>query len=85
MGTRELGLFAAVAAATVTGTALGMKSNRASPATGPSCIAHAAAGVMGGGTWHLCGAQARAYCASRAADGQCGRLNQVRARARAAP
>jgi len=83
LGKRDWRFLAALAGAALVATPLAVVASARSsdPAKPSTCVTFAAAGVMGGGTWHLCGARARAYCAahaseSRALADQCDRIRR---------
>jgi hypothetical protein len=73
LGRRDWRLLGALAAAALVGTPLAIVATARSsdPARPSSCITYAAAGVMGGGAWHLCGARARTFCATHEREAQC--------------
>jgi hypothetical protein len=68
VGARDRRFFAALALLAAVGTSLGVVffghggGSRASA----RCLTYDAAGVLGGGTWHLCGADAAAFCRAHA-------------------
>lgn len=67
VGPRDRVVIAAVTmlVATTLAVALAVAELR-SGSHGATCVSFAAAGVMGGGTWRLCGQDAVAYCAGQA-------------------
>ena len=78
---RDWRFLAALGCAAAVGTAGGViaTARGSGDAPRPACVSFEAAGVMGGGTWRFCGADAAAYCAAHAADSrklaeQCDRL-----------
>jgi hypothetical protein len=85
IGDRDRRFFAALACAAAIGTGGGAAvvavHDGGSPA-GQRCVSRDAAGVLGGGTWRFCGAQASAYCKAHAQEdtdlsAQCEKLRGV--------
>jgi hypothetical protein len=70
VGARDRRFFAALALLAAVGTSLGVvffgHGGGAPAAT--RCLTYDQAGVLGGGTWHLCGADATAFCRAHAAQ-----------------
>ena len=78
---RDWRFLAALGCAAVIGTAGGVIATARGSQTEkpPTCVHFDAAGVMGGGTWRFCGADAVAYCTKHASESrtlaeQCDRL-----------
>lgn len=69
VGARDRRFFAALALLAAVGTSLGVVffgHGGGAPASA-RCLTYDQAGVLGGGTWHLCGADAAAFCRAHAA------------------
>ena len=65
-GRRDRLVIGAVALAGVLGTAGAVAAGGShSQSTDSRCLTYSEAGVMGGGSWRLCGASAVAFCQSR--------------------
>jgi hypothetical protein len=64
VGARDRRFFAALALLAAAGAGTGaFFVGQGSGDTGTaSCLTYDAAGVLGGGTWHLCGSDAAAFC-----------------------
>ena len=82
---RDWRFLAALGCAAVIGTAGGLiaTARGSGRVEHPTCVSFDAAGVMGGGTWRFCGADAAAYCAAHASERktlveQCARLEPSR-------
>ncbi len=69
---RDWRFLAALGCAAVLGTAgAAVAATRGSDsAAAPTCVTLDQAGVMGGGTWRYCGADAVAFCAQHASQSQ---------------
>jgi hypothetical protein len=65
VGRRDRRVLVALAALAVAGTAVGVALPGHTKAPAPACIVFDEAGVLGGGTWRLCGDAARERCAAR--------------------
>jgi hypothetical protein len=81
VGARDRRFFAALALLGAAGTTAGVLffAHGGSGASSSRCLAYDAAGVMGGGTWHVCGSDATAFCRthageSRRLDARCAKL-----------
>jgi hypothetical protein len=68
VGPRDRRFLAGLAALAVIGAAAGAVSLGGGPAPVASCVSFDAPGVMGGGTWHLCGGAARSFCTAHAGE-----------------
>jgi hypothetical protein len=67
-GTRDRLVIGAAALAGVLGTAGAVAAGGShTQRTDSRCLTYSEAGVMGGGSWRLCGASAVAFCKSRGA------------------
>jgi len=63
VGERDRRFFAALALVAACGTTAGVLFfGHGGGARASGCLSYDAAGVLGGGTWHLCGADAVAFC-----------------------
>jgi len=66
VGRRDLRFLAALACAAVVGAPVAVliarHDSKPEPRTGAACIDAPHAGVLGGGAYHFCGAQAVAFC-----------------------
>ena len=62
LGRRDQLIIATILAATGITTAGALFAHSDNPHRSASCINYNDAGVMGGGTWHLCGTNAIRFC-----------------------
>ena len=63
VASRDRRLIAAIGTATTITVALALAlTSHSTTSPSPGCIIDNRAGVMGGGTWRLCGSAALAYC-----------------------
>jgi hypothetical protein len=64
VGARDRRFLAALATLGAVGAAAGalLAGGHGGAPGSARCISYDAAGVLGGGTWHLCGADAAAFC-----------------------
>ena len=63
MGRRDRRLVVAiVAAAVVAFSAAAFVAETRDPQSSTGCVSYSEPGVMGGGSWHLCGAAAITFC-----------------------
>ncbi len=69
LGARDRRFFAALALAAAGGTSVGVLlfGHGGGGASSARCLTYDQAGVLGGGTWHLCGADAATFCKAHAA------------------
>ena len=63
VGDRDRRFFASLALLAAAGTGAGaLFLGHGGGAAASRCLTYDAAGVLGGGTWHLCGSAAGAFC-----------------------
>jgi hypothetical protein len=70
VGARDRRFFAALALLLGVGTSVGVLvfGHGSGSSSSAGCLTYDAAGVLGGGTWHVCGADAAAFCRAHASQ-----------------
>ncbi len=70
VGPRDVRVFAALALLAAVGTTAGVLlfGHGGGMPGSARCLSYDQAGVLGGGTWHLCGSDAAAFCHAHAAE-----------------